>query len=270
MTDPQEPAGPRVAVVLEALVLQKVTGVLRIAGEPSGAIYLDRGHLAYAEASWSPGLSARVRGLPQAGEPDGDLGAVLLREKYLSKAGLRGVLKSIVTDALIVLTMPLPDETLVTGTRFEVLPPHWAGTYSALRLESVRPAAAKKAAVLARAGIGVTSPLESREPPSSRAVIKREHSELASRLDGKSSIREIAEEYGLSLHETIERIGYLVKKGMCAARTAASPPKAALPVPEIQFQQHPPYAPAADDDDAQSSPTAAELRRVLDGLRRLN
>jgi len=243
VTDPQEPAGPRVAVVLEALVLQKVTGVLRIAGEPSGAIYLDRGHLAYAEASWSPGLSARVRGLPQAGEPDGDLGAVLLREKYLSKAGLRGVLKSIVTDALIVLTMPLPDETLVTGTRFEVLPPHWAG---------------------------VTSPLESREPPSSRAVIKREHSELASRLDGKSSIREIAEEYGLSLHETIERIGYLVKKGMCAARTAASPPKAALPVPEIQFQQHPPYAPAADDDDAQSSPTAAELRRVLDGLRRLN
>ncbi len=305
--------------MLEALVLQKVSGVLRITGDPGGAIYLDHGQLTYAETSWTPGLAARLRGRPElvklvdgavldGDRPDRDLGLALIQSQQLTRAGLRAILRSVLLDALLVLTMPLADETSVSGTRFEALETHWAGTYSAQRLESLRVIAAKKIAVLDQAKIGVTDPLELRDLRHRWAVIKREHWEVASRINGIASIRDLALFSGLPLHEVIERVGYLVKKEMCGpgvipgvdqgAISRPDPPVTvvsgngipesaglaeAVPVagnspvvrrvPEIPAGRSRQDAVATgngdDSEDRQAPPSAEELRRVLDGLRRL-
>ena len=318
---PAEPAGPRVAAVLESLVLQNVTGVLRISGDPDGVIYLDHGQLTYAEASWAPGLAARLRVLvktmPEIDQLGTDPGASLIDGQYLSRAGLRAVLKSMVIDALIVLTMPLPDETYVAGTRFEALEKHWAGTYSVQRLDSLRAVVVKKTAVLMRAKTGIISPLELRDLPHPWAIVKREQWEVASKVNGISSIRDLAAECGLPLHDTIERVASLLKKGMCAAGPAPTRPKVVVQeFPEVETRPDslsvsdelregnvlPPVSGngcgvrrvsqngsvtggpvvggslaggplAAGDDSAEAKeapPSAEQLRRVLDGLRRLS
>jgi hypothetical protein len=289
LTVPQEPAGPRVATVLESLVLQKLSGVLRVAGDPSGAFYLDHGQLTYGEAPWSPDLAARLRALPkpsrrlteflaEAGPPGRDLGESLLAGQYLPKASLRAVLKSMLVDALIVLTMPLPDETSVAGTRFEAMERHWTSACPAHRLDTLSAVAAKKAGVLATAKTGLTSPLELRDLSQPWTVIKREHWDVASRIKGSTSIRDIAVESGVPLHDTIERVGFLIKKEMCApvtvpgyAKTGPSAPESWRARPGAPIAGNGPSASDNDDDDAAgSAPSAEQLRRVLEGLRRLS
>jgi hypothetical protein len=231
---PAEPAGPRVAAALEALALQSASGVLEIGGNPSGCIYLDRGQVTFAQASWAPDLSARLRELPglpeelavllMAGDdPDTDVGAALIGGQFLSRTALRAVLRSLVVDALVVLTTPLPDGTSVTSTRFLTPRPHWARSYARLPLDSVRAQAAKRAAVLAQAEVLLCEPLELLELSVSLAVLKREHWEVASRVNGSLSIIDLAWESGIALYEAIERVAYLIKKGMCASHPAEVP-----------------------------------------------
>jgi hypothetical protein len=231
---PAEPAGPRVAAALEALALQSASGVLEIAGNPSGSIYLDRGQVTFAQASWAPDLSARLRELPglpeqvavllRAGDdPDTDVGAALIGGQFLSRTALRAVLRSLVVDALVVLTTPLPDSTSVTSTRFLTPRPHWARSYARLPLDSVRAQAAKRTAVLAQAEVLLCEPLELLDLSVSLAVLKREHWEVASRVNGSLSIIDLAWESGIALYETIERVAYLIKKGMCASHPAEVP-----------------------------------------------
>jgi hypothetical protein len=231
---PAEPAGPRVAAALEALALQSASGVLEIAGNPSGSIYLDRGQVTFAQASWAPDLPARLRELPglpeqvavllMAGDdPDTDVGAALIGGQFLSRTALRAVLRSLVVDALVVLTTPLPDSTSVTSTRFLTPRPHWARSYARLPLDSVRAQAAKRTAVLAQAEVLLCDPLELLDLSVSLAVLKREHWEVASRVNGSLSIIDLAWESGIALYETIERVAYLIKKGMCASHPAEVP-----------------------------------------------
>ena len=56
----------RVMTVIEDLGAKGATGVLEVRGEPSGVMYLDGGHIAFAGASWVPGLVDRLRGLRPA------------------------------------------------------------------------------------------------------------------------------------------------------------------------------------------------------------
>ena len=141
-------------------------------------------------------------------------------------------------------------------------PAHWTGRYLSSGLDSFRPAVAKRVAVLVEARAGVTSPLELRELPHSRVVLKREHWELVRRMNGTAAIRDIAEECGLSLHDAIDRIGYLLKKGMCAPRPVRVAPEfPAAPVTALIPDQ---------EEEDQSPPSPEQLQRVLDGLRRLS
>jgi hypothetical protein len=231
---PAEPGGPRVAAVLEALVLQSASGVLEIAGNPSGSIYLDHGQLTFAQASWAPDLPARLRELPglpdevaallMAGDdPDTDVGKALIGSQFLSRTALRAVLRSMAVDALVVLTTPLLDGTSVTSTRFLTPRPHWASSFARLPLDSVRAQAAKRAAMLAQAEVMLSEPLELLDLTGPLAVLKREHWEVASRINGSLSITDLASESGIALYEAIERVAYLIKKGMCATRTAEGP-----------------------------------------------
>ena len=59
----EELTRPRVMAVVDDLGAQGASGVLEVKGDPSGAIYLDGGQIAFAGASWVPGLVARLRGV---------------------------------------------------------------------------------------------------------------------------------------------------------------------------------------------------------------
>ena len=126
--------------MLEGLARKNVTGVLEIDGNPDGAIYLDKSHITFARASWSPDLVARlygvleptadVRELLDGGDrPDRDLGTMLLRSGYLSVDQLHAILRSVVVDAVTVLTVPLTQDALVGGIRFEPAKSHWAQSF---------------------------------------------------------------------------------------------------------------------------------------------
>ncbi len=213
--------------------MQSASGVLQISGDPSGSIYLDDGQVTFAWASWVPDLATRLRDRPDipaktrtlllAGDsPDRDLGALLIEGKCLTKVALRAVLRSMIVDAMIVLTMPLPDETSIASTRFETPASHWAAPYARLRIDAARTQAEKKLAGLTQSGLPITAPLDLADLTANWAVLRREHWQVASRIDGSSSICDLAWSCGLSLTETIDCVSYLVKKGMCAPRTAAT------------------------------------------------
>lgn len=326
--------GNRVAAVLDSLVMQRASGVLEVAGNPSGVIYLDAGEITFAHASWLPDLADRlgevgdsptqVRALLRDGADDGlDAGALLMQHGSMSKSALKAVLRSVVIDALIVLTMPLADETSVTATRFSPAATHWARGYCRLKANSMRAVAAKRSSGLARWGLAVNTRLELRDLPHPCAVLSQEHWAIASQIDGNLSIRDLARECGIPLYDAIDRVCYLSRRGMCAARrpdaepiaggspdleslpaetvgasaalvntmpanTAAVKVAAAEVAPETtatrRKSRHEPMArrlPAAAAAtgnviaDALKSaapsppPTTEQLRRVLDGLRRL-
>jgi hypothetical protein len=221
--------GNRVATVLDDLVLQGASGVLEVAGNPSGVIYLDAGEITFAQASWVPDLADRlggvgdspsqVRALLRDGAGNGlDAGALLMQHSSMSKSALKAVLRSAVIDALIVLTMPLADETSVTATRFSPAATHWARGYCRLKANSMRAVAAKRSSGLARCGLAVNTRLELRDLPHPCAVLGQEHWAIASRIDGNLSIRDLARECSIPLYDAIDRVCYLSRKGMCAAR----------------------------------------------------
>jgi uncharacterized protein DUF4388 len=210
--------------------MQNASGALRITGDPSGVIYLDAGHITFAQADWVPDLAARLRELrdvPPAAlavmmagdDPGRDLGAQLVESKCLTKAALRAVLRSMIIDAMIVLTqsLPPPDETSIISTRFETPASHWSGQYARLGIDAAQALAEKKLAGLVRTGLSLTEPLELADLAGGWAVLKREHWQVASRINGQASVRELAWECGLSLTETIDCVSYLIRKGMCSA-----------------------------------------------------
>jgi hypothetical protein len=228
-------AGNRVAAVLDGLVLQGASGVLEVAGNPSGVIYLDAGEITFAQASWVPDLAerlaevgdspAQVRALLHDGAGNGlDTGALLMQHGSMSRAALKAVLRSVVIDALIVLTMPLADETSVTATKFSPAASHWARGYCRLKANSMRAVAAKRSSGLARCGLAVNTRLELRDLPHPVTVLTQEHWAVASRIDGSLSIRDLARECGIPLYDAIDRVCYLSRKGMCAARAADAEP----------------------------------------------
>jgi hypothetical protein len=142
--------------VLEGLARKNVTGVLEIDGTPDGAIYLDKSHITFARASWSPDLVARLYGVlePTAdvrelldGEdrPDRDLGTMLLRRGYLTVGQLQAILRSIVVDAVTVLTVPLTGDCLLAGIRFESARTHWAQSFCRMPVQLAQAEAASQA-----------------------------------------------------------------------------------------------------------------------------
>ena len=138
------------------------------------------------------------------------------------------MLRSVVIDALIVLTMPLADETSVTATSFPPAATHWARGYCRLKANSMRAVAAKRSSGLARCGLAVNTRLELRDLAHPCAVLSKEHWAMASRIDGNLSIRDLARECGIPLYDAIDRVCYLSGKGLCAARRSDAEPIAAV------------------------------------------
>src|SRR6202034_704809 len=98
---------PQVMNALEDLVTREASGVLEVTGSPSGAFYLDGGRIAFARASWVPGLAARLGAirpeLAGLGDPasgrdadDAAIAGFAVQRGYLTAAGLHELIRSIV------------------------------------------------------------------------------------------------------------------------------------------------------------------------------
>ena len=134
--------------VVEDLAAQGATGVLEVTGDPSGALYLEGGHIVFAEASWVPGLVGRLRGLRpaaaefqqlMAGWNSGDAAAAALavQRGYLTPARLHELVRSIVVDAFLVLVVPLAENSRVADIRFTAVRTHANTMFPRLDVPSV-------------------------------------------------------------------------------------------------------------------------------------
>jgi hypothetical protein len=240
-----------VAAVLESLCRKDASGVLEVDGNPAGAIYLDRGRITFARSSWAPDLTARLCGvlrpspelrnfLRGSDQAESNSGALLVRRGYMSENDLRSILRSAVIDALIVLTMPLVDESSVLDIRFEAPSAHWAAAFLRLPLESVQSDVTRRAAQMASAGVAHTAPVTLSDLDRPAAVLTRTQWAIASRVDGTLSPRDLARQSGLSLYETVTSLGALIRRGLCAPATLGSP--AVRPVPRPLVASAPPAA----------------------------
>jgi hypothetical protein len=222
---------PRVTTVLESLAAQRASGVLEIDGDPAGVIYLDQGQVTYAQASWVPDLAARfcasqrppadVRALLLGGDPGRDPGAVLL--SWISRAELQALLRSVIIDAIIALTVPLSGSA-VSGIRFEAPRAHWASAFARLPLDSVREEAVCRAARLARYQVSRSSTVSLRDMDQGSMLLTREQWAIASRVGRTSTVRDLAWRSGLALCDTIECVGRLIRAGVCTLVAAPAAP----------------------------------------------
>jgi hypothetical protein len=250
--------------VLESLARQHASGVLEIDGNPAGVIYLDQGQITYAQASWVPDLAARfcasqqppadVRALllggdrgggdpgggdpgggdPGGGDPGGgdrsrDLGAILL--SCMSRTELQELLRSVIVDAVLALTVPLSGDAAVSGIRFEAPRAHWASAFARLPLDSVREETVCRAARMARYQVSRTSTVSLRDLDHGAMVLTREQWAVASRVGRTSTVRDLAWRSGLALCDTIECVARLVRAGVCTLGPALAASNAPASTP---------------------------------------
>jgi hypothetical protein len=223
---------------METLASQGVSGILKIDGDPAGAVYFSRGEITFARASWTPGLGTRLLSglqvpdesrdlLASADEPDQDAGGYLLLRRYLSRAELCSILRSVIVDAVTVLTMPMEAGSFVSDLRLAVPDAHWAGTYTRLHAADVRVQARGWATRMARHRVARTAAVELCDLGAPSGILRRDQWAIACAFTGAMSAQDIAWRCGLALCEVIEQVGLLLEAGFCAL--AAAPPTARPP-----------------------------------------
>ena len=306
----EELTRPRVMAVVDDLGAQGASGVLEVKGDPSGAIYLDGGQIAFAGASWVPGLIPRLSGLRPSpaglrllAEPDADDAAVAaqaVQRGCLSVAGLHELIRSIVVDAFLVLVVPLAADSPVASIRFTSTRTYWTELFPRLAIDSVRREAVGRAAGIAQYGLAPTTAVALRELRRPSAVLTREQWAVASQIMGHSSARDLALRHGTALADMTECLGRLTRAGVCSpvrvrerrqlppARPghgpASAPASAAMTVTVTGAAEgltprprptaiRPPGAGRQGGGPAalaEQAPSADVLRQVLAGLRKLS
>jgi hypothetical protein len=260
----EELTRPRVIAVVDDLGAQGASGVLEVKGEPSGAIYLDGGQIAFAGASWVPGLIPRLSGLcpspagrqrllAERGAEDAAVAAAAVQQGYLTAAGLHQLVRSIVVDAFLVLVVPLAVNSAVAAIRFTSTRTYWTDTFPRLDIDSVRREAVARAEAIARYGLAPTTAVALRELRRPSAVLTREQWAVASQILGNPSARDLALRHGTALADMTECLGSLTRAGVCS------------PV-RVRERRQLTSGPAAPEQP----PSADILRQVLAGLRKLS
>ena len=294
---------------LKDLVAREASGVLDVTGSPSGAIYLDGGRIAFARASWVPGLAARLRAIspalagfaevpPGREADDADDAAVagLARQRgYLTAAGLHELIRSIVVDAFLVLTVPLATDSPVAAIRFTSTRTYWTEMFPRLGIDLVREEAYRRAERLAEHGLAPTTAVALCDLRAPAAVLTREQWAVACRIGAHASALDVAARRGTALIDTLDCLGSLTRAGLCAPVRAsgrgqpsargpargrpAGPPAQQAPAPSEMPGHLPGRHPAPDrpapDRPAWTvgtgqAPTVDVLRQVLNGLKKLS
>jgi hypothetical protein len=268
---------------LEDLAVREASGVLEVTGHPSGAVYLDGGRIAFARASWVPGLAARLRAVspalallaerPTGRDPGGadDAGdaavaGLAVQRGYLTPRALQELIWSIVVDAFLVLTVPLAADSPVAGIRFTATRTHWTEMFPRLGMARVRAEAYRVAERLAEHGLAPTTPVALCDLRAPSAVLTREQWAVACRIGAHASALDLAARRGAALAETLDCLGSLTRAGLCAPVRPTVPAPGPLPVRDP--------AEAAEGFAGWhlgpgQAPTIDLLRQVLNGLRKL-
>jgi hypothetical protein len=294
---------------VEDLGSREASGMLEVMGNPSGAIYLDAGRIVFARVPWVPGLAARLRGIRpslaglgelSSGREDDDatIAGFALQRGYLTMTALHELIRSIVVDAFLVLTVPLAMDSPVDAIRFTSTRTYWTEMFPRFGIGLVRGEALRMAERVAEYGLTPTTvvkPCDLREPV---AVLTREQWAVACQIGDHASARDLAARRGAALIETLECLGSLTRVGLCApvrvggrgqplssapggarsTKPSAEPPTAArLPVrhpardhPARDYSVHDYRAQAERPGGVVQGPTADVLRQVLNGLRKLS
>jgi hypothetical protein len=258
---------------VEDLVDREASGVLEINGSPSGAIYLDAGRIAFARASWVPGLAARLHtacpqlagiAAPPAGRDDADMAALAVQRGYLTPRGLHELIESVAVDAFLVLTIPVAVDSFVAAIRFTSTRTYWTDIFPRFGLGPVRAEAVRRAERMAEHGLAPTTEVALRDLRAPAAVITREQWQLACEIGEHASARDLAARRGAALSDTINCLGLLTQAGLCApvrvARRGQPPPPrrpgriAMMPPAAPAGECLPPAAPAGEPHGAERLP----------------
>ncbi|HEY0938425.1 MAG TPA: DUF4388 domain-containing protein [Trebonia sp.] len=259
---------PRVLTAVEDLVAREASGVLDVTGNPSGAIYLDGGRIAFAAASWVPGLAARLRAvapaLPGLASPpsgreadDAAVAAYAVQHGYLTQARLHELIQSIVVDAFLVLTIPLAADSPVAAIRFTSTRTYWTEMFPRLELDRVRAEAFRRAERMAEHGLSPTTAVALRDLRAPTAVLTRDQWAVACQIGEHASALDLAARRGAALCDTVDALGSLTQAGLCGpvrisgrGRQLARGPRPVPPTLPAQYQPAspppalPPPAPA--------------------------
>ena len=294
----EELTRPRVLAVVDDLGAQGASGVLEVKGDPSGAIYLDGGRIAFAGASWVPGLIPRLSGIrpSPAGlhqllaareAEDAAVAALAVQHGYLTAAGLHQLIRSIGVDAFLVLVVPLPVNSPVAAIRFTSTRTYWTEMFPRLDIDSVRREAVGRAEGIAQYGLAPTTAVALRELRRPSTVLTREQWAVASQIIGNSSARDLALRHGTALADMTECLGSLTRAGVCSpvrvrerrqltpSAHGAATATATGPGPGSERLAARPVAGArpagmGHHGDPGQPPTEDILRQVLAGLRKLS
>ena len=295
---------PQVMAAVEDLGSRKASGMLEVMGNPSGAIYLDAGRIVFARVPWVPGLAARLRGIRpspaglrdlSSGREDDDaaIAGFALQRGYLTMTALHELIRSIVVDAFLVLTVPLAMDSPVDAIRFTSTRTYWTEMFPRFGIGLVRGEALSMAERVAEYGLTPTTvvkPCNLREPV---AVLTREQWAVACQIGDHASARDLAARRGAALIGTLECLGSLTRVGLCtpvravgrreplpsvpvggrsAGPSAEPPPAPRMPVrhPARDYSVHDYRTQADRPDGPAQAPPADVLRQVLNGLRKLS
>ena len=295
---------------VEDLTAREASGVLEVTGNPSGAFYLDGGRIAFARASWVPGLGARLRaarpalaglGEPSSGQDadDAALAGFAVQRGYLTAAGLHELIRSIVVDAFLVLTIPLVMDSPVAAIRFTSTRTYWTELFPRLGLDQVRGEALRVAERMTEHGLAPTTAVARCDLRAPTAVLTREQWAVACQIGEHATALDLAARRGAALADTLECLGSLTRAGLCSpvrvsgrgqpysraggrarrdahqGRVSAAP--AALPVKPTRAERLPARHPAQDylarpdgPGSPGQAPTVDVLRQVLNGLKKLS
>lgn len=263
--------------MVEDLVTREAYGVLEVTGMPSGLIYLDGGRIAYARASWVPGLAVRLRAIapslsgtaepwPGQDADDAESARLAVRHGYLTTAGLNELIMSVVAESFLVLTSPLAPDSFLAGIRFTSMPVYWADLFPRLEVDAVRREAASRAERMAACGLAPTTAVAPRDLTAPSAVLTREQWAVACQVGDRVTARELAMRRGASLADTVYCLDSLVKAGLCVPVRAGE--RACAAAERLPARTPGPAWPRRSAGTFQP-PSAEVLRKVLDGLLRL-
>jgi hypothetical protein len=289
---PDELVRPQVMAAVEDMAARQASGVLEVTGNPSGALYLDGGRIAFGRASCVPSLTARLRAVCPAlaglGEPppgleadDAAIAGFAVQHGYLAPAGLHELIRSIVVDVFLVLAIPLAMDAPVSAIRFTSTRTYWTEIFPRLRIDSVRGEALRVAERMAEQGLAPTTVVARCDLRAPAAVLTREQWAVACQIGDRASALDLAARRGAALSDTLECLGGLTRAGLCTPVRVTGRGQAASGVPGPGQGGSPPTAERlpvrypARDYPARSAgpgqaPTVDILRQVLNGLRKLS
>ncbi|WP_106399781.1 DUF4388 domain-containing protein [Actinocorallia populi] len=229
---------------LDALARDGASGALKVEGRQQGTVYLDGGRFVFAESTGVPDLASRLIGarrlsaerwntLRTEGRP-GEFGALLVARGVIDEEELADVLRSAFLDALTALAAG--GET--PETKFAPLQRPWISSALDLEMGFLRQEVVRRA--------GHEFPLDARpkliDLNSPWGIVERGQWAVACRIDGVTTLRDLAWRNGFSLYETLENVQGLVRAGLCAL-PASGTPEPEAPVMELA-------APVAEDEDS--------------------